>query len=1106
MSLTAFLRPSLTLYSPRHRSTNDAFSPTRTNPAAPRHAMQPARINTSSRSGLPGDPANWTEHDLATYARKHYQLERGAPLLELIKNNRLTPPAVWYLQSDAEELGHIAGADHLLREGLEDLAHDIKPVVSPTSPRRMNAMQLSVLLDVPEPAPPSPPPPEEPELEEEEDEDVAQSVVSDWALDEQMGEEAEDEHEPVEVASEGTERAAEDGDAPAGPPPAGGALGLDTTGGQQHQQEAPQPEPAAEYTEPPAVETEVDLNTEQTTEDPSATYDTDVQALRSDDTGAPPSDDVHVHVDSEDGRSAPLHDDPSAQEDGGEVEEPEPSQPEMPGAASEEPAPAVTPVDPAAPTEAIPQEENPASEGSGPFTSTEEPETSEEHHTTAEDFGAESGTGVLDGDEDAEGTHEAPPPESAEPESGRVTEEPAAEEATFGEPVEAAHAATAEETRLDLDRERQSSETPAESGETPAAGDVVVAEEHPSAAPEPPAAEEGASTSDQAEAPEAPLVDLGDDNGELNTSHDSTTTFGTETHDQGHSTDETPVEQQTTTEDARAQEPDSSAPPALAEGATGVLVDFSTDEPAPASEPLQGTSSFDLDEASHEPAGDDAEGTTTTTTASITAAFESAPASSLSTADTPNPAPELTIDTSMSPSDSVVPPTPTITQQDGSNTPTARKGGRGGNKGGKGKRDKNKQSRNQTPVPSESTTPARAASPAPLKVAPSASPSASASPVATTSPSVAFGASASPMNRFLAGAGSLFGGGAWGSSLRSPSPKTNVGFSLAASTPQSPAALAKETEDGTSDAQDRTEQPLGQSTLAGEESKESKAPASESTSHTEHEPETQTELGTETQTEPEAELQTDVTELQPDAGAASDPAVDEENAGSGEQAPPLPLSPIATSESQEEGQQEHQRDQQQDQQDSQDPEHDQQPSGEAPAQEVDVDEAHDDGVLVSPVAAETPIGVDIGAALDEVDSTAPNSTQDSGEGGGIQSDWLDLKGEEASQEPAQDQEQAQAHVDVDVDQAVLSPEGGEGSGSAQVQTQDAEPVEGDAEDKNDNEDDEENADGGPRVDTPGGGKGGPKATKKKVGVVNSPANLWTQEMIALRLGTGGGDR
>ncbi|PIL35645.1 hypothetical protein GSI_02374 [Ganoderma sinense ZZ0214-1] len=189
MSLAAFL--PLRSPHPHHRSPPDAFSPRMS--FSPRPALMPMsriRIETVSRrtNDLPRDPSDWVDKDLLSYVRYNYSPIEAVSLSEVIERDRLTPTALWYLQAEPEQLLAIA-EEESLRDTLLGLALSLKPAVSPTSPRIRHVRRLSEDLERPPPPPPPPPPspptPEEPELEE--DDDVAESVVSDWALDEDLG-------------------------------------------------------------------------------------------------------------------------------------------------------------------------------------------------------------------------------------------------------------------------------------------------------------------------------------------------------------------------------------------------------------------------------------------------------------------------------------------------------------------------------------------------------------------------------------------------------------------------------------------------------------------------------------------------------------------------------------------------------------------------------------------------------------------------------------------------------------------------------------------------------------------------------------------------------
>ncbi|KAM5530876.1 hypothetical protein V8D89_015461 [Ganoderma adspersum] len=198
MSLAAFL-PLRSPY-PHHRSPPNAFSPrvsfrhteADANIRSPRPALAPMsriRIETVSRrtNDLPRDPSDWVDKDLLSYVRYNYSPIEAVPLSEVIERDRLTPTALWYLQAEPEQLLAIT-EEESLRNTLLGLALSLKPAVSPTSPRIRHVRRLSEDLERPPPPPPPPPPspptPEEPELEE--DDDVAESIVSDWALDEDL--------------------------------------------------------------------------------------------------------------------------------------------------------------------------------------------------------------------------------------------------------------------------------------------------------------------------------------------------------------------------------------------------------------------------------------------------------------------------------------------------------------------------------------------------------------------------------------------------------------------------------------------------------------------------------------------------------------------------------------------------------------------------------------------------------------------------------------------------------------------------------------------------------------------------------------------------------
>ncbi|TBU33548.1 hypothetical protein BD311DRAFT_748825 [Dichomitus squalens] len=146
------------------------------------------RIETASRRAkdLPRDPTYWVDQDLLSFVSLHYPPIEASPLSSVIEKHKLTPQALWYLQDSHEHLSTIA-EDESLKETLLELAESVQPAVSPTTPRVRHVRRLSEdLLRPPPPSPPpavpSPPPPEEPVLEE--DDDVAESIVSEWAFDE----------------------------------------------------------------------------------------------------------------------------------------------------------------------------------------------------------------------------------------------------------------------------------------------------------------------------------------------------------------------------------------------------------------------------------------------------------------------------------------------------------------------------------------------------------------------------------------------------------------------------------------------------------------------------------------------------------------------------------------------------------------------------------------------------------------------------------------------------------------------------------------------------------------------------------------------------------
>ncbi|TBU62961.1 hypothetical protein BD310DRAFT_917517 [Dichomitus squalens] len=189
MSLAALLSPRHPNL-PHQRSPPGAFPPR--NDLAVRPLLAPMarapRIETASRRAkdLPRDPTYWVDQDLLSFVSLHYPPIEASPLSSVIEKHKLTPQALWYLQDSHEHLSTIA-KDESLKETLLKLAESVQPAVSPTTPRVRHVRRLSEdLLRPPPPSPPpavpSPPPPEEPVLEE--DDDVAESIVSDWAFDE----------------------------------------------------------------------------------------------------------------------------------------------------------------------------------------------------------------------------------------------------------------------------------------------------------------------------------------------------------------------------------------------------------------------------------------------------------------------------------------------------------------------------------------------------------------------------------------------------------------------------------------------------------------------------------------------------------------------------------------------------------------------------------------------------------------------------------------------------------------------------------------------------------------------------------------------------------
>lgn len=369
---------------------------------------------------------------------------RAPPVRVLVAQCRLrwSYPACMYRLTDGNTE---------LQEQVVDLAIHIRPAVSPTTPRRMNAMQLQAVLDIPEPAPPPPPPPEEPEVVDDDDDDAARSVVSDWALEEQpyegQGEAVEDaqlpdtheaEHEPF--------------------PPLGGALGLDTTGGQQaetpvevapeHVEELEEEAEPEQATEPERAEDLIQFGEDETAEDQSVSIshiepdnaaEVGVQDAPAEDALSSDEEDEHsehrraVLVHDESGSQddfesvepsqtgAPSEDDPAADDDSSATAQPEtqaeelvaevPVKDEEPSALAED-LPATTEASPSTAVESLatPAEELPAS--------TEEPLSTENPAPTeaqplagAEEHIAEDSAALPDTTEreDAEAPQEETP-------------------------------------------------------------------------------------------------------------------------------------------------------------------------------------------------------------------------------------------------------------------------------------------------------------------------------------------------------------------------------------------------------------------------------------------------------------------------------------------------------------------------------------------------------------------------------------------------------------------------------------------------------------------------------------------------------------------------
>ncbi|KAI0787734.1 hypothetical protein C8Q74DRAFT_1366556 [Fomes fomentarius] len=241
---------------------SDTFSPF--SPFSPRSAF---RTNVRRRDDTRHeDPSKWVDGDLISYVHSTYPAADSAPLQELIRVNRLTPQALWYLQTEHEELTRLVSEESLQRLVLS-LAQTIKPAVSPTTPRIRHVRRLSEdLARPPPPPPPTPPPPEEPELLD--DNDLAESVVSDWALDDLL-------EDPEEAPEAHATHEAAGGDATASAEPAAGEniLGLNT-GAEDTTQTAPEPQPAP----PQDTDTEDLVNLDSEDDTPQTTYGAESQA------------------------------------------------------------------------------------------------------------------------------------------------------------------------------------------------------------------------------------------------------------------------------------------------------------------------------------------------------------------------------------------------------------------------------------------------------------------------------------------------------------------------------------------------------------------------------------------------------------------------------------------------------------------------------------------------------------------------------------------------------------------------------------------------------------------------------------------------------------
>ncbi|KAH9902960.1 hypothetical protein C8Q73DRAFT_29325 [Cubamyces lactineus] len=183
--------------------------------------MQP-RISTSTKPKRPLDPMQWTDADLADYVQHHYESPQAVSLVAFLEQFRIHPLALWDLQSCHDDLSSLTNGDNALNQLVLRLAHQIRPVVSPSTPKPKPAWELSKELDIPSPPPPPPSPlPEEPELDEENND--AASTVSEWALDELP--EQEEMRATGSDAGEPPVYSTTEGDYPE---PMFGGLGLDT--------------------------------------------------------------------------------------------------------------------------------------------------------------------------------------------------------------------------------------------------------------------------------------------------------------------------------------------------------------------------------------------------------------------------------------------------------------------------------------------------------------------------------------------------------------------------------------------------------------------------------------------------------------------------------------------------------------------------------------------------------------------------------------------------------------------------------------------------------------------------------------------------------------